>query len=169
MRKQFAIVVVAGLASLVGAAGVLADSTVIQDPDGDGTSNNLDIVAAKAGHSPGGVLKHRVTVAKKINPNDMGPDLHINVPGGGSDAEFIIRPMASGVGPGPMRGGVFANGGGKVARATITPVGEDGLKYKVREKAIGSPKHYGWAWVVASENGDVLDRAPDTGYVRHGL
>ena len=168
MRKRFMTVVVAGAASLVAAGGVLADSTVIQDPEGDGNSNNLDIVSAKAGHAPGGVLKHRVTVAKKINPNDMGPNLHINL-GGGPDAEFIVRPMASGVGPGPIKGGVFAPDGGKVANATITPVGENGLKYKFREKAIGKPKRYGWAWIVAAENGDVIDRAPDTGYVRHRL
>ena len=167
-RKRVAIAAAACALSLVTAGGVLADSTVIQDPEGDATTNNLDIVAAKAGHSPGGVLKHRVTVAKKINPNDMGPNLHINV-GGGPDAEFIVRPMESGVGPGPMRGGVFAPDGGKVAKATITPVGENGLKYKFREKAIGKPHRYGWAWIVAAENGDVIDRAPDTGYVRHSL
>ena len=63
MRNLFATAVAAGAITLVGASGVLADSTVIQDPEGDATTNNLDIVAAKAGHSPGGVLKHRVTVA----------------------------------------------------------------------------------------------------------
>jgi hypothetical protein len=168
MRRAITIAIVGGAVSLATAGGVLADSTVIQDADGDATTNNLDIVAAKAGHAPGGVLKHRVTVAKKINPNDMGPNLHINV-GGGSDAEFIVRPMESGVGPGPMKGGVFAPDGGKVAKATITPVGENGLKYKFREKAVGSPKRYGWAWIVAAENGDVIDRAPDTGFVRHAL
>jgi hypothetical protein len=166
MRKRVAIAIVSVTVSLVAAGGVLADSTTIQDPEGDATTNNLDIVSAKAGHAPGGVLKHRVTVAKKINPNDMGPNLHINV-GGGSDSEFIVRPMASGVGPGPMKGGVFNPGGGKVASATITAVGENGLKYKFREKAIGKPGRYGWAWIVAAENGDVIDRAPDTGYVRH--
>jgi hypothetical protein len=167
MRNRAVGAVVAGLVSLVAAGGVLADSTVIQDPEGDANSNNLDIVSAKAGHAPGGVLKHRVSVAKKINPNDMGPNLHLDVPGGGSEAEFIVRPMESGVGPGPMKGGVFANGGGKIANATITAVGENGLKYKFRAKAIGEPKRYGWAWIVAGENGDVIDRAPDTGFVRH--
>jgi hypothetical protein len=167
MRHRFAVGIVAGLVSLVGAGSVLADSTVITDPEGDATSNNLDIVAAKAGHAPGGVLKHRVTLAKKINPNDMGPNLHIDVPGGGSEAEYIVRPMESGVGPGPMRGGVFANGAGKVGKATITAVGENGFKYKFRERAIGKPKRYGWAWIVAGGDGEVLDRAPDAGFVEH--
>ena len=169
MRKRLTSASLVAAVSLVVAAGVQADSTTIEDPEGDAPTNNMDIVAAKAGHSPGSVLKHRVTVAKKVNPNDAPPNLHINTPGGGPGAEFVVRPIASDAGPGPQQGGVFDPGGGMVGKAAITPVGENGFKFKFREKAIGKPKRYGWAWIIAAENGDVIDRAPDTGYARHRL
>jgi hypothetical protein len=169
MRKRFVGAAVAGLVSLVGATSVLADRTIIDDPAGDAAANNLDIVSAKAGHSLGQVLKHRVTVAQRVNPNDAPPHLHINIPRKGPGPEFIVRPIALDPGPGPQRGGVFKPGGRHVGKAEITPVGDSGFKFKFREKAINRPKKYGWAWVVSGTDAEVIDRAPDTGYVRHRL
>ena len=169
MRRRILITAGVAAASLALAGAALADRTVIEDPEGDAAANNLDIVAAKAGHAPGPVLKHRVTVAQKINPNDVPPNLHVNIPREGPGAEFIVREIESDVGPGVRRGGVFDPGGGQVGKAEITVVGESGFRFKFREKAIGKPRKYGWAWIVAGENGEVIDRAPDTGYVRHRL
>ena len=132
MRRRTLIATCAAAASLALAGGAFADRTVIEDPEGDAAANNLDIVSAKAGHAPGPVLKHRVTVAQKINPNDVPPNLHINIPKKGPGAEFIVREIESDVGPGVRRGGVFDPGGGQVGKAEITVVGESGFKFKFR-------------------------------------
>lgn len=169
MRKQLAMLAAAGAVGAAGVSGAFADSTTIQDPEGDASSNNIDIVSAKAGHAPGKVLKHRVTVAKKVNPNDIPPSLRIDVPKGAVE-DYVVRTIELEGGPGTLRGGVFDANGGQVGKASITAVGENGWKYKFREKAIGKPKRYGWAFAVTADDAtEILDRAPDTGYVKHRL
>lgn len=163
MRRPLLITTAAATASLALAAGALADKQFIEDPAGDSRGNNIDIVAAKAGHAPGDVIKIRATFAKKVNPNDIAPNVHISVPGGGPGAEYFIGPAGNG-------SVTFTEDGSTTGRASVTPVGENGFKYKFREKAIDSPKRYGWAVVAEdAEAGEVFDRAPDAGFVRHKL
>lgn len=149
-------------AALAAAAGVHADSIITQDPAGDSNGNNIDIVSVKAGHSPGGVIKHRATFAKKVNPNDVPPNLFISVPKGGPGPEYYIGVVGNGA-------SVFEADGTGIGKASVTPVGDNGFKYKFREKLIGSPKRYGWSLAVVGKDGELFDAAPDNGFVKHSL
>ena len=150
-------------ASMALAGGAFADKQFIEDATGDSKGNNIDVVAAKAGHAPGEVIKIRATFAKKVNPNDTAPNIHVSVPGGGPGAEYFIGPAGNG-------SVTFFEDGSTTGKASITPVGENGFKYKFREKAIGDPKRYAWAVVVEdADDQELFDRAPDSGFMRHGL
>jgi hypothetical protein len=157
MRTRITLVAGTAVAALCLAGPVFADKTFIEDPAGDSQGSSIDIVLAKGGHGVGDVLKHRATFAKKVNPNEKeGIGLLIETRRGG----FTVSQATNGA--------VVSNAAGAVVgRAEIVPVGENGFKYKFRAKAIGDPKRYGWAFAALDADGEVVDRAPDAGFIRH--
>ena len=194
--KRMPVIAAVGVAlTLAAAAVVLADSGSITDPKGDvknnpqgeGSQKNWDIVKATGGQASHGRLVHTVTVAGKIGDpaasGDPGtlPSLFIDVPNQhfARDCDYRVDPVPPGA---PINPGnqhkyfVFKCSNGTTATAptgsaSATQTSPDTIQLVFKRKAIGSPSKYGWAFEFFSNpsQGTIADRAPDSGFKVHHL
>jgi hypothetical protein len=155
---------------LTGAPAGLAGSGSFSDPRNDldpkaaSDSARYDIVRATVGHARGRRLVHTVSVAGGIaNPASAEvPLLYIedtaaDAPNGTSTCRYFV-------GRHEGRLGVFTCGyGDRVASARIRRTSSSTVRYEFKEKAIGSPDSYRWAFVTRGPTDgttSILDRLP---------
>ena len=151
----------------------LAHSTSTRDPAGDVKHNppheaRYDIVKVSISHSGKTITETVKTKGKVYKPGTpQTPLLWIDVPGkvaGRAGCQYSDYFVADGevqeCGEGPTTG-----------KATIKKADAHSLTFTFPAKALGSPSKFGSAFVVEGFAGKLIiyDRAPNKGFVQHGL
>jgi hypothetical protein len=180
MRRVTLLVVIAAAMTLGSVQLVQADSASVNDDRGEtvgqpaGGPDSVDIVRGAYGHTKSGKLWHKVTIAgQAADPSEADgpvPVLYIDVVfhAGNRECDFFVGRFDGEL-------GVFDCGSlDKVAPARIVRTSEHSTRYVFSPRAIGSPSHYGWAFVTEGPSGDTYmryDRLPggDRAYANHEL
>jgi hypothetical protein len=152
-----------GALAAVGFASLaIADSDPVGDTrdDSSGGGINRDLKGATHGHK-GKKLKHGVSVyGKQVAVEDI--NLYINV-NKSATAEYVVDTVD----------GVLAVRRTSNSQVTgpvkLIQVSEVKVRLLFSPSAIGKPKKYRWFVQLEANNGDLYDRAPNTGSNRHVL
>ena len=157
---------------------VSCDQPACPPPFEELTERDVDIVKASAGQSGESVLVHTVEVAGTILEYDLaGTDPRVNLfisTDSDRDSEFIVYHAFS-----DGKFGVYKytkNGLRRTGKAVVM-VRDEKATFQFRERSIGSPRSYGWAFSTShfefpdSESTDSVlaeDRIPSgKGYLKH--